>query len=302
MRYAGRYRSFFWPGLLILAGLIALLVNTGAIPVDRLYELINLWPLILIVIGLELIVRRSLHGASGDVAAALIVLLAVAGAAGYVAASPNPSATHTLDTAGPVGSLDRASLEVDVGAAQISMTGSADIGSDLYRAHVEYSGAKPAVDFNQSTGKLRISQSSALFQPGSFNLSLTMNTSIKWTVTEDSGATRDTIDFSRVHVRSLTLDTGASRDDITLGPASGTVPVEINGGALTVHVHRPTGVPASIAISGGAVSLDADGRSSHAVGDLTYASPDFSGAADRYQIKVDGGACTVTLDAQQPSA
>jgi len=29
MRYTYRYRSFFWPALLILAGVVALLVNTG---------------------------------------------------------------------------------------------------------------------------------------------------------------------------------------------------------------------------------------------------------------------------------
>jgi len=100
-----RYRSFFWPAVLILAGVIALLVNTGAIPGDRLYLLVDLWPVILIVVGLELIVRRSLHGASAELAAALIVLVAIAGAAGYVALSPNPSATHTGDWSDSTGSL-----------------------------------------------------------------------------------------------------------------------------------------------------------------------------------------------------
>src|SRR5438309_571558 len=37
-----RYRSFLWPAILILAGVVALLVNTGRIPVDRLYQLVNL--------------------------------------------------------------------------------------------------------------------------------------------------------------------------------------------------------------------------------------------------------------------
>ena len=97
MRYTYRYRSFFWPALLILAGLIALLVNTGQIPAERLDQLLNLWPLALVVIGLELIIRRSVHGVAGDVAAALIVLLAVVGAAAYVAATPSPTSAHSLD-------------------------------------------------------------------------------------------------------------------------------------------------------------------------------------------------------------
>src|SRR5207247_1651916 len=83
MRYTYRYRSFFWPALLILAGVVALLVNTGQIPVERLARIIDLWPLILVVIGLELIVRRTVHGVAGDVAAALLVLLARGGAVGH---------------------------------------------------------------------------------------------------------------------------------------------------------------------------------------------------------------------------
>src|SRR3989442_974343 len=90
MRYTYRYRSFFWPAILILGGVVALLVNTGQIPVDRLYQLVNLWPVVLVVIGLELIIRRTVHGLTGDVAAALIVLIAVVGAAAYVTVGPPP--------------------------------------------------------------------------------------------------------------------------------------------------------------------------------------------------------------------
>ena len=36
-----RYRSFFWPAVLILAGVVALLVNTGALSADRLYQLLE---------------------------------------------------------------------------------------------------------------------------------------------------------------------------------------------------------------------------------------------------------------------
>ena len=52
MRPTYHYRSFLWPALLILVGVIALLANTGQIPAERLYNLVNLWPLILVVIGL----------------------------------------------------------------------------------------------------------------------------------------------------------------------------------------------------------------------------------------------------------
>jgi len=132
-----QYRSFFWPGILIVVGVLALLVNSGLVPAERLDRLVDLWPLILVVIGLELLVRRALQGPAAEVAAALIVVLAIAGAAAYVALGSTATGTQTLDASGKVGNLDHAGVQVDAGAANITMQGSSTLGSDLYRAHIE---------------------------------------------------------------------------------------------------------------------------------------------------------------------
>lgn len=301
MRHTYRYRSFFWPALLILAGVVALLVNLGQIPLERLGDLLNLWPLILVVIGLELIVRRTVHGVAGDVAAALVVILAVVGAAAYVAVTPSPSAASSMDSSADIGQIDQASLEIDVGAATIDVTGDTSVGSDLYRAHIDYSGPQPKVELDRSTGRLRISQAEQnvfVFQSRRLALKVQLNPSIPWTVTENSGAATETMDLSAVHVTGIQINTGASRDTITLGPPSGAVPVRVNGGALTVHVTRPSGAAASIHVSGGALNVTADGHNFHAIGNVTYAT---TRADDRYEIEINGGACTVTLDAAAPS-
>src|SRR5437867_5523833 len=121
MRYTYRYRSFFWPALLILAGIVALLVNVGQIPVDRVFQVVNLWPLVLVVIGLELIIRRLLHGVTGGVAAALVVLLAIVGAATYVAVAPNPAASARRGASGQPGAGQSAALEINAGAAIVQL-------------------------------------------------------------------------------------------------------------------------------------------------------------------------------------
>lgn len=296
-----RYRSFFWPAVLILVGVLALLVNTGQIPIDRLLELANLWPVILIVIGLEIIIRRSVRGPTGEVAAALVVLLAVVGAAAYVVIAPNPSATGTVESAAEVSTLTEASVEVDAGAATIVISDGGSLGSMLYHARIEYSGPKPDARFDPS-GQLKISQANnnfGIFQSRRFVLNLDLNPGVSWTIAINSGAATTTINIPHLHLSALTLSTGASRDDITLGPPSGIVPVKINGGALTVNVHRPSGSNASINVSGGAVSLDADGHAFRAVGNARYSTGDT--ASDAYRIEVSGGACTVTLDATTPS-
>jgi hypothetical protein len=296
------YRSLFWPGILILVGVFALLVNVGLVPVDRLDRLVDLWPLILVVIGLELVVRRALQGATAELAAALIVLLAIGGAAAYVALGPSiPTGTQTLDTTGKVGSLNHAAVQVDAGSATITMQGSSSIGDDLFRAHIEYSGRRPDVSLDTSSGELHISQndtSGFFFQSRRFALTLELNSSVPWKIGVDTGESSNTFMLPTVHVASIDLNTGASKEDISVGAPSGTVPITINGGALTVNVHRPSGVAASVSVSGGAASLSFDGRPTRAVGTLTAQTSDYDHASDRYQIQVDGGACNVTVDAR----
>jgi hypothetical protein len=293
-----RYRGFFWPAVLILIGVIALLANAGFISSDRLALLVDLWPVVLIVIGLEIIARRGLQGASGDVAAVLIVLIAAGGAIAYVALAPNPGATHTLDRTAPLGSLSHAGVEVDVGAATITMSGDSSLEGKLYQAHIVYSGRTP--DVSVSNGTLNISQSNNgfAFQARHFTLDLQLNASIPWTITSNVGASTETYKLAAVHVSSMEINTGASREDITLGPPSGAVPITINGGALTVHIHRPAGAGTSVTVSGGAISLAFDGVQHHAIGSLHEES--LTGP-DLYRVEVNGGACTVTVDSAAAS-
>ncbi|HEV3407029.1 MAG TPA: DUF5668 domain-containing protein [Candidatus Dormibacteraeota bacterium] len=294
-----RYRTFFWPAVLILAGIVALLVNTGAIPLDRLILLVNLWPVILIVVGLEVIARRGLHGAMAELAAAVIVLLAVGGAVGYLAVNPSPLATQKEDVKASLGELKEASLEVAAGSATINVSGSSDLGSDLYQAHIEYPGTKPDIRLDRSNGALLIAQHTNYpfgIQTGRFTLTIALNAAIPWAIIENTGASHDTINIPEIKVSRIQLNVGAAEEDISLGPVTGTVPVEINGGALTVHIHRDSGAEASVSVSGGAVSLDADGHVSHGVGDLSYQSSGWTGYSSGYHITVSGGACTVTLD------
>jgi hypothetical protein len=258
---------------------------------------IDLWPLVLIVIGLELIIRRTVHGSTGDIAAALVVLVAVIGAATYVAVTPNPAATHTLDVSTALTNQTAASVEVDAGAATIDITSDADAGSDLYRAHIAYSGPKPDVSFED--GKLTITQrGNNFFAFGArrFELDLKLNPKVTWALEVDTGAITSALDLRQAQLKSVSLNSGAGRHDITLGVTNAEVPVEINGGALTVNIHRPSGTAVSVDVSGGAVNLNGDGKDMHAVGHLSYDSPGYTTGANGYRVTINGGACTVTVD------
>lgn len=298
------YRGLLWPAVLILVGVLALLANAGVISSDRLGLLVDLWPLVLVVIGLELIARRGLQGTAGEVAAVLIVVIAVGGALAYVALAPNPAQTGNLSATAPGGGIENPSLEIDVGAATINVQGGAPEGS-LYQATIDYSGPRPKVSLDKSSGRLKISQGNSsfgLFRSSRFTLKLQIDSSLPWTIVTNSGAATETYKLTDVHVGSIEVNTGASREDITLGQPSGVVPISVNGGALTVNVHRPAGTPASATVSGGVVSLDGDGQQHRGIGSQSWQSSGFDGATDAYRVEVNGGACTVTVDTTPGSA
>ena len=295
-----RYRSYFWPAVLILIGVVAFLVNSGVISTDRLSLLFDLWPLILIVIGLELLARRALPGQNGDVAAVLIVLLAAGGAIAYIALAPNPTTSGKVDSHAALGNLNHATLEIDAGAASITVTGTSSLEGDLYHAVISYSGPKPEISLDRSNGSLTISQGNSgfgVFQTRRFTMDLQINSSVPWTITSNGGASTETFNLASVPLKSMDINTGASRENITLGAPSGVVPITINGGALTVNLHRLAGTGASVSVSGGAVSLTFDGRQSHAIGNLQEST---GSGTDTYRVEVSGGACTVTMDTAAP--
>lgn len=300
-----RYRSFFWPVVLIATGLIALLVDLNVISSDRVYRLADLWPLILIVIGLELIARRTLHGTAVDVATILILLIAAGGALIYISVGPAiPGGTHSFDASGQVGSSKAAALQVDVGNVNMTVTGDGSLGSDLYRAHVEYSGPKPSVDFNAESGVLHIEQRGgfSFFGNPRFVLDLRINPAAAWSFNINSGAANGTFKLSQVSVTGIELNTGASHEEFTLGSPTGKVPISVNGGALTIIIHRPAGTEASVHVSGGAVSLTADGNEERGIGPRRWQSDGYDSAQDAYRIEVNGGACNVTVEPNAPSA
>lgn len=294
-----RNRSFFWPVLLIVIGVMALVAETGAISIGRLDRLAELWPVVLIVIGLELINRRVLQGSRRGLATVLIVFLALGGAAAYVAVrGPVSDATQILDSSDTVGSLNQATLDVNAGSATMTVEGSSSLGPDLYRAHIEYRGSKPGVSLDRLTGTLRISQKNdvGFLASRKFVLDLQINSAVSWSVSADTGSTDGTLRLSAVKVGSITLNSGASRMDISLGRPAGIVRINVDGGAINLDLHRPSGSEALVRVSGGAVSLDADGRQLHGIGDKSWQSNGYDGAADAYQVDVNGGASVVTVD------
>jgi hypothetical protein len=154
------------------------------------------------------------------------------------------------------------------------------------------------------TGELRISQQGEFGIFGSRHLAIDLhiNPSVSWSFSVNSGATNGTFKLTNVKFTSFNANSGATRLDLTVGPPKGIVPISVNGGAPTLHLHRVTGTEVSVQVSGGAVNLTADNHHAVAIGNTKWQSDGFASATDAYAIEVNGGACNVTVDTSVPAA
>lgn len=260
----GRSGSAFWGAVLVLLGIVFLLANTGVLNnVNWDY----VWPVLLIAVGVWLILARI-----------------------------GPGGTNaSLDSAEPREGLQKARLEVAVGAGQVDVR-SAQLGDELYRLHLDHAGQSPQIKFDRSTGTVSVSQRFDWFIGARrLHLDAQINDALSLDLSCATGAIRGTFDLASITLTSFDCQTGASRIDLSLGAPKGVVPLRIQGGGLTVDVVRPAGAAMKVNASGGAVQLRADGSRQDGVGSRAWSSSGAEAAADRYELSISGGAVTVNV-------
>jgi hypothetical protein len=296
----GRYRGLVLPGLLILVGAIALAANLNLLHWDSLYRLLDLWPVVLVLIGVELVLRGlTSRRVASAVGLALIVLTAV-GAIAYVAfAPPIPAGGQVLDSVEPISEVTTPTLDLSVGAADVSIH-SESLGDTLFKSHIEYSGSKPDVSLDRSTGTLSISDSNQgfgfLFGPlGRRRIDVALNNTLPWSVDVSGGASHVTMALANDALKEVSLTGGANNITLTLGEPTGTVAVDVSGGASTVTIHRPAGIAVSVHASGGANSVRLDNQHLGGFGDASAQTTGYDSATARYAIDVSGGASNISV-------
>lgn len=301
MRRYGRDRQLVFPLLLILVGALFLIGNFGLFNRLALWRLGDLWPLLLVLIGGLLVINRLLAPQPARLASLALLAILVIVAAAYVAVSPVSSGGGSLDLKGPVGTLSKAELVLEFGASTLDVQ-AGSLGDDLYQAHFEYGPGEPTptASLDRETGTVTIHQNPH-FNLFAFSgsrhdqVALRLNDRLPWTIRISGGASQMTLDLSQGHLAGVRISGGASQMDLTLPPPHGTVRVEMSGGASQMRI-RAGGSAARINVTGGLGSLQANDSRYAGVGQLSWQTPGYGAATDRYDIQITGGASEVTLN------
>lgn len=298
-----RTRNLLLPLGLIAIGALILLANLGILSTDALRRLADLWPLLLIIVGVQLILNHILPRpqatAIGLGVAAVIVIAAIA----YAAAAPRTAeGTQRVNSSQPIGGLSAGVLDLSYSAASITLDG-ADTGTDLYRATIDYPGGEnpPTVSVDQQTGTVSITDNSNFgsfhfFGSNNRKLDIKLSSRIPWTIRLSGGASGLHFDLRQLQLTHLEISGGASSVNGQLGAAKGTVGVNISGGASNVSLHLPSGSQWSVALDGGVSSVSIDGQGSGGLGSLSKQSSGYTGASDRFDIRVSGGVSHLDLN------
>jgi len=293
-----RNRGLLFPLVLIAIGVIVLLVNTGVLSPEAVQRLGDLWPLLLVILGLQLILNHTMPRQQATLiglgAAAVIVVAAVA----YATLAPAaPLGTQHFDSSERLGGLSAATVDVNYSAASIEVQ-AGSLGDSLYQAHVDYPGDEnpPTISLDQVSGTLEIRDNSNfspfhLFGSNRRHVMVTLTDRIPWTIQVGGGTANLRLDLRHLELSKLQVSGGANQLDGQLPSPKGTVVIDVSGGASNVTLQAPAHSDWRVAISGGVSAVTINGSSSGNLGgNFQQQSPGYDAATNRFDIEISGGA------------
>jgi DNA-binding MarR family transcriptional regulator len=200
----------------------------------------------------------------------------------------------TPESSAPLAGATGARLAFTKGAAKVTILADPTL-ADLYRARFE--GPAPKVLVSGNTVTIEQKRRFHPFDWRSQSSEVSLNTSIPWAVSLRGGMWKLSADLRVLRLESLEVTGGASDVEIWLPPAVGLVPVRLSGGASKVSLHRPVGTAIRAVMSGGASQLIFDEQRLGAIGGRNHLeTPGFGEAADRYELRISGGASQIVID------
>src|SRR5207237_9269909 len=162
-----RYRGLLFPVILIGIGVIVLLANTGVLSRPAVERLGDLWPLLLVILGLQLILNHTLPRQQAALLGLGATVVIVIAAVAYATLAPATNfGTRQANVSDRIGGLTAATLDLGYSGATVDIQGGTNLGDSLYQAHVEYPGSDdpPTISLDHESGTLALDEPSG-FSP-----------------------------------------------------------------------------------------------------------------------------------------
>ena len=228
---------------LVAMGSALLVENLGLIKIDWIF-LINLWPIILILVGVSKILSSKNLGISQYMI--LLSFFALITTLAFLAFTLNESMQSVKKqkfTKKYEKTIEKAHLSLDLGAGDFKVLDTPDqmieIESETnigeYNLESNYKDHSAYYKFNPKSKKI--------FQLFGFgtknNANIFLNTKVYWAIDSKLGAGNFDFDLRPIKIESLKIDSGAASVNLKLGDKVDKLVLDINSGASFINISVP---------------------------------------------------------------
>lgn len=285
-----RHGSLVWAAILIAVGAVLLLNNLGWTAIT-VWDLLRLWPVLLIAAGLDLLIgRRSVWGS----VVVLIVLLLLMGGGLWLFSSASPvSMPAGEEVAVPLQDAVHGSVEIGFGAGELRIDASAAsdqlLGGmvDLHRGEQLERSANLQAGTLSAVLRSRGQWGAPLFVWGGqpeWQLGVSREVPLRLFV--EGGVGDVSVDLRRALLTELALKMGVGRLSVTL-PAEGGYQGRLDNGIGLLLVRVPPGLGVRIQASTGLGTVSVP--SGYERDDGAYLSPGYHAAQERVELRLETG-------------
>lgn len=262
------YRSLFWPIVLIGVGLMWLLNNVGLISAANISVVFRLWPLVLIVMGFDL-----LFGRKSPAVGAMIGIITVLTFIGLMLVGPALGLAANLDVQSasysePLDDASSAQIELDGAMGALTVSASED-SSNLFDASLNYVGEVEYQTSGQSQRVISLRQTDdnsgisfftfnwlADEEPLSWDVSLSPDVPMDLNINGGVGSSR--LDLSDIQLQSLNINSGVGQMSVNLPAMADSYNATINSGTGQIDISIADNAALDLIVNGGVgqVSID----------------------------------------------
>ncbi len=311
----GRRRapSFFWPIVLVGAGVLLLLSNLGYISWTSWNLLLRLWPVLLIALGIDLLFgRRSIAGA---ILSGLLILALLGGvvAIGFFAPQipafrvlAQPAEWRVEQIEYPLSGLERARILVDwssVPGTLRALEDSANLieGEIAYRGELVFDvrvrGAEADVEIDQRFSGVWLGPLDTL-RRGEQRWLVEVSPDVDLDLTLNGGSGRCEVDLRGLQITGLHLDVGSGPIDLSL-PGEDTFDAVIEGGSGPLAISVPGDVGVRVVLESGSGPFRPAERFALVSGerdsDGVWETGNWRTADEQIELQIDQGSGSVTI-------
>jgi len=280
-----------------------LLSNLGVIHGNPWTIMLQLWPVLLIALGLEILFGGSTGWRA--VVSALLGLALVGGILWILIAQPaipglnfGSSNLQTTNISQPLNGVESARAELSFGAGTNKIYALSD-SSNLIEGQLHTYGTP---NFSVSTSGDR---ATIVLSPGTTSVPMVLpsvseetwdvglNSSVTYQLNLNVGVGQSKIDLTKLRISGGEIDGGVGTSELYL-PGDGKYRLAINGGVGTIRIYVPSNLAVRAEVNGGLGSFNRL-PDMQEVRDDVYETPNFSSAEDAVILIIDGGVGSISM-------